>query len=356
MKVCIIGHTERNYLPYMEKYVQFFEERGVEYDIVCWQREEKPTLHRPHEHDYYEEAKDGVLNKIGSYLRFRRYVLGLVKENRYDKLVVLTTVPALFLKGTLRRRYKGRYLFDFRDYSHEKFGPYRHMVDKLIADSALTTISSHGFMEFLSENKKIVMNHNITFHEPVADAPDLRQKQVINIGFIGGVRYYEENVALIEKLKNTFRYQLWYIGKATNDCDLQGYCAQHEVTNVSFVGKYDNAQKPELYRSIDLINSIYGSDSYEVTTALPNRLYEACLFKKPIISSKGTYLGEVIERYGLGLVVDVETDDVKQLVDDYVNRFDREAFVRGCENFLKIVKKDEENLYSALERFVEETP
>jgi len=353
MKVCIIGHTERNYLPYMEKYVQFFEENGVEYDIVCWQREEKPGFSRPHEHDYYEEAKEGAFNKIGSYLRFRKHVLRLIQENGYDKLVVLTTVPALFLRKTLYRHFKGRYLFDIRDYSHERFPPYRRMVKRLIDASALTTISSKGFLEFLPQSPKLVMNHNITWHPPVEKPPMLRAKQVINIGFIGGVRYYEENAALIQKLQNTFRYQLWYIGKATADCDLQGYCAQHEVTNVSFLGKYDNAQKPTLYQDIDMINSIYGSTSYEVTTALPNRLYEACLFKKPIISSKNTYLGEVIQRYGLGLSIDVEEDDVKAMLDDYVEHFDGDAFLRGCENFLKIVRKDEELLKEALKKFIE---
>lgn len=352
MKVCIIGHTERNYLPYMEKYVQFFEKKGVDYDIICWQREEKPLLRRDHQYDYFEEAKDGTFNKMMSYIRYRRYIMGMLQKNRYDKIIVLTTVPALFLKGYLRRNYRGRYLFDFRDYSHEKFAPYRKAVEQLIADSEFSTISSHGFMEFLTESPKLLMNHNITYHTPEETAPDLRQKQVINIGFIGGVRYYEENAALIERLKNTFRYQLWYIGKATNDCDLQGYCAQHEVTNVSFVGKYDNAQKPELYRNIDIINSIYGDDSLEVTTALPNRLYEACLFKKPIISSKGTYLGDVIERYNLGLVVDVEKDDVLQLVNDYVDSFDREDFVQGCNTFLKLIKTDEEQLVNALVKFV----
>lgn len=353
MKICIIAHTERNYLPYMEKYVDFFEEHGVEYDIVCWQREEKPALSRPHQYDYFEEAKDGFWNKFRSYLRYRKYVMTLLKQNQYDKLVVLTTVPAIFLRRVLKGKYRNRYLFDFRDYSHERFAPYRRMVEKLIRFSGMTTISSHGFMEFLPESPKLVMNHNITWSEPVPEASDLQNKQVINIGFIGGVRYYDENVQLIEKLKNTFRYQLWYIGKATNDCDLQGYCAQHEITNVSFVGKYDNHEKPELYKNIDLINSIYGNDSLEVTTALPNRLYEACLFKKPIISSKGTYLGEVIERYGLGLVVDAGEDDVRKIVDDYVEHFDREAFERGCENFLQIVRQDEQALQKALKEFIE---
>ena len=352
MKVCIIGHTERNYLPYMEKYVSFFEENGVDYDIICWQREEKPAQKLPHQYDYFEEAKDSVFYKVTAYLRYKKYILSVLEQNHYDKIVVLTTIPALFLKSYLQKNYDGKYLFDFRDYSKEKFPPYRKMVDELIDHSELTTISSQGFMEFLTENDKIIMNHNFTHHPPVEHMPDLRQKKVINIGFIGGVRYFEENVSLIEKLKNQYRYQLWYIGKANNDCDLQGYCAQHEVTNVSFVGKYDNSQKPELYKNIDVINSIYGNDSLEVTTALPNRLYEACLFKKPIISSKGTYLGEVIERYGLGLVVDVDEDDVLEIVNTYIDNFNQEEFERGCENFLKIIAEDEAALREALKKFV----
>lgn len=352
MKVCIIGHTERNYLPYMEKYIRFFEENGVEYDVVCWQREERPRLIPEGDLNFYEEAKEGAGNKVRSYLRFRKHILRVLEAGQYDKLIVLTTVPALFLRGCLKKQYKGRYLFDFRDYSHERFSPYRRLVEELIRDSELTTISSKGFLDFLAPAENIVVNHNINYWEPVETLPDLKEKQVINIGFVGGVRYFDENTCLIDKLKNTFRYQLWYIGKPHADCDLQSYCAQQEVTNVSFVGKFDNAQKPELYRSIDMINSIYGNDSLEVTTALPNRLYEACLFKKPIISSKGTYLGEVIQQYGLGLALDAEADDVLGLLNDYVDHFDPEAFLAGCERFLALVQQDEEKLYQALRRFI----
>lgn len=354
MKVCIIGHTERNYLPYMEKYVRFFEENGVDYDIVCWQREEKNVHAAPNEYNFCEEIGEGLFGKLRSYARFRKFVAGILKKNHYDKVIVLTTVPAIALKGILKRNFKGRYLFDFRDYSFEKFGPYKKMVDRLIANSAFTTISSLGFMDFLSPNEKIIMNHNIGWTEEAESVPDLSKKQVVNIGFIGGVRYYDENTFLIDKLKNTFRYQLWYIGKPTKDCDLQSYCAQHEVTNVSFIGKYDNAQKPELYKSVDMINSIYGSDSLEVTTALPNRLYEACLFKKPIISSKGTYLGELIQQYHLGLVVDAELDDVLSLVNSYVDGFEPEDFNEGCATFLKVVRKDEEKLLGRLREFISE--
>ena len=86
------------------------------------------------------------------------------------------------------------------------------------------------------------------------------------------------------------------------DCDLEGYCKRNNIKNVVFKGEFKNEDKPEIYREIDFINAIYGNKSLEVTTALPNRLYDGILFKKPIIASKGTYLGEVIKKYGFNAV------------------------------------------------------
>ena len=123
MKICIIGHTERNYLPYVEKYTQYFDENAVDYDIICWQREERPASKEPNEYHYFEEAKEGAVNKIRSYLRYKKYVIRILEKNNYDKVIILTTVPAIFLKSYLHTHFKNRYLFDFRDYSFEKFSP-----------------------------------------------------------------------------------------------------------------------------------------------------------------------------------------------------------------------------------------
>ena len=353
MKICIIGHTERNYLPYMEKYVRFFEENGVDYTIVCWEREEKPSAEPAHEQNFYEAVQEGALHKIRSYLRFKRHVLSVLKEGRFDKLIVLTTVPAVFLSGYLKRHYRGRYLLDIRDYSFERYAPYRKMVNRLIRDSAFTTFSSKGFFRFLAPSDKVVMNHSVTWNPPVGHVPNLSSSETVQIGVIGEVRYYKENVALLQKLQNEPRYHLWYIGKAIPGCDLEGYCREQGIHNASFIGKFRNEEKPRLYENVDMINSIYGSGSLEVTTALPNRLYEACLFKKPILSSKGTYLGEVIEEYRLGLAIDEADDDVKARLDQYLDSFDPQAFEEGCEAFLQLVRTDEAKLMEKLRAFIQ---
>lgn len=352
MKVCIIGHTERNYLPYIDRYMDFFKENGVDYDVIYWQRERKKAVNAPNEYNYFEEAKPGTVNKILSYLRFKKYVLGILKKNHYDKIMVLTTVPAVFLYGYLTKHYKNRYLLDIRDYSFEKLSPYKKLVDKLIDSSELTTISSKGFMEFLAENKKIILNHNLPVMLEKTLPQDIKAKAVINLGFVGAVRYFSENVHFIEKLKNNSRFKLFYIGKEQEGCDLNGYCAANNVNNVSFIGKYDNSQKAELYQKIDIINSVYGASSLEVTTLLPNRLYEACWLKKPIIASTGTFLGEIVSSYKLGILVDAQKDDIAAAIEEYIASFNEQEFITSCDCFLAEVSKDEETLYAALHKYI----
>lgn len=93
MKICIIGHTEKNYLPYIEKYTSFFEEHNIDYDVIYWQREAKEVPENPNEYNFFEEGKDGFFNKLSAYRRYRKFVLSVLEKNHYDKIVVLTTLP-----------------------------------------------------------------------------------------------------------------------------------------------------------------------------------------------------------------------------------------------------------------------
>lgn len=353
MKICIIAHTERNYLPYLSRYETYFEKNNIEYDFIYWQREETDEPCPENEYRYTEIEKEGFFNKINSYIKFRKFAIKILRKNRaqYNKLLILTSVPAFFLGGYLKRNFKNKFIFDIRDYSFEKIGIYKKSIDKLVEASEFTCISSYGFMEFLEKNEKIVINHNMPLETVQGQAVSLAEKPIINIGYVGLVRYFDENVALISKMKNTFRYQLWYIGKMTENCNLEGFTKENEITNISYVGRFDNEQKMDLYKNIDIINSLYGNDNLEVTTLLPNRLYEAALLKKPILVSSKTFLAELVERYGLGIIVNVDDDDVLDIINKYVDSFDPEEFTSNCYDFLNDVKKDEDKLYKHLKDF-----
>lgn len=99
----------------------------------------------------------------------------------------------------------------------------------------------------------------------------------------------------------------------------------------------------------------YGNADATVTTAVPNKLYDACLSGKPIIVSHGTYLSSLVEKYGLGIVFDPKNPGrITKDIDKYYDRAYYERYLLNCRRFLKVVEEEillfHQKLTSCLER------
>ena len=160
---------------------------------------------------------------------------------------------------------------------------------------------------------------------------------------MGLVRYFDINTKLIDAFSNDERFSLSYHGSVYDDCDLKTYCKDKKINNVTMYGAYNNAEKPKIYQSINLINSIYSLRSPEVSRAIPNRLYDAALYKIPLIVADGCYLAEVVRKYSLGIVVDTNDSGSiwKKKIEEYIFNFDALRFDQACDEFLQDVEKDQ---------------
>ena len=177
-------------------------------------------------------------------------------------------------------------------------------------------------------------------------------KHPLTIGFVGGLRYFEINKKIIKMFANSEEYRLLYVGRKHPGCDLEEYSVAIKVQNIEFLPVYKDEEKPRIYENIHIINSIYGSDTPEVRTALPNKLYDAVLYKKPILVSKGTYLQGVVEEYDLGLAVEVDGGNLKGELTRYLCELDKDKFVEGCERFLKIALKEKREMLEQVDGFI----
>jgi len=176
-------------------------------------------------------------------------------------------------------------------------------------------------------------------------------KYPLTIGFVGGIRYFDINKKIISAFANSTRFNLLYVGKMHPGCDLEDFCTVHGITNAKFSPAYINEDKPTIYKKIDIINSVYGNSTLEVRTALPNKLYDAALYKKPILVSKNTYLHEIVSEYNLGLAIDFDKTIDKTLI-DYISQFDKAAFIKGCENFLKLAYTEQQIARVRVDEFI----
>lgn len=358
MKIGIIGFGERNFIPYVEVYENELKKANIQYECIFWDRFKDSFVSKnSNEYTVHVRCEPGIskFKKIIPMLKFKQQIEKILRKEQYTHLIVLTTLPGVLIHKILLKQYADKYILDIRDYSYEKYSWYKKIVEKLIASSYFTAISSNGFKRFLPQSDKIITCHNIGNDFPEEkEVVDLKNKEKITIGFVGGIRYFEENCKLINIFANNPKYQLAYVGRKNLDCDLEAYCEKNVIKNVLFQGDFNNADKLEIYKKIDFINAIYGNGSLEVTTALPNRLYDGILFKKPIIASKGTYLGEVVDKYKLGIVVNV--NDMEELVMNQINMYIRDFnnidFFRGCNLFSKDVFREQSIFMNKIKVFI----
>lgn len=355
MKFFIIAFYPQIMVPYSFQYEKMIQSEGGDYDILFWDRFNTGPLEK-RSNMYFFHRKCSLrgkrLKKIYPLYLFRKTVNKIIREGSYDKIIVLTTLPGILICNTLLKRYSGNFILDIRDYTYEKYVFYYAIEKKLINASYCTVISSRGFKQFLGENDKIIINHNISNEKTIVEKSSLQDNnEFIYIGFIGLIRYYEENVKLIDSLVKNKKYRLFYAGDESDGCNLREYCANKGYKHVLFSGEFKNSDKPSLYQRVDLINALYGCGSLEVTTAIPNRLYDCLIFKKPIIVTAGTYLAKIVKKYKLGVVLS-PMDNYERKITEYITCFDEKCFITNANRLLEIVMKEQDNFYRKIQCFI----
>lgn len=350
----IVGMFSRNETPYAQHYISVLNELNMSYDVVYFERYDESAQPNDNELLYVRYCPTGgsKLKKLGPMIGYAKFVRSVLSRGTYRTVIVLTTLPGLVLQGILLKNYCGRYLFDIRDYTHEENSWYLKQVTKLVEGSSNTVLSARGFLRFLPQSEKYVFTHNIGDGFTAIERDVYFKNAPLSVGFVGSVRYPEVNCPLISQFESHTEYQLHYFGTETAGCDLKRYCAENECTRPVFHGPFNNSDKPALYQQVDIINSIYGDYGLETTSAVPNRFYDAALYKCPIIVSKGTYLEELVEQYHLGFAVDIKTEDVPGRLDEYIESFSREQFEAGCNKLLEDVSMDLREQRDAVKRLL----
>ncbi len=350
--VGIICFWDRLATPYLAKYEKLLQENGIAYEVVLWNRTPKTsmpvTTQNGNEISVNLPCKGSIVRRSLKFLQWRSIAKKVIQQRKYRALIMLTTVPTVLLGGFLLRKFQGRYLFDIRDYTFEKYKVLRKLVMRFVEGSALTAISSKGYMRWLDSSDKIMINHNITVERSNAyRAPDLAQKDILRFSFVGNVRLDTQTEALMLKLKDRTDFEQHFYGRVLPTCDIERIVKEQNFENVFLHGSFDVSEKERFFKEIDLLNAVYANARTEAeiplgdSTPIPNRLYDCLVFYRPLVASKGTYLAELIEKHGLGCAVNGFSPDAPQVIRDYAHGFDPETFMKNCDCLREQVCEEE---------------
>lgn len=286
-----------------------------------------------HEFSEHQEDDVPVYSKIGSFLKYRRFASKIIRNGNYDFIIVLHTLPAILIADILKK-YKGRFILDYRDSTYENFALFKKIVALLVKWSRVTFVSSDAFRRYLptGESDKIVTSHNILLdslnHQYDKERFGMPSEK-IRIAFWGFIRHKDINIKLINRLSNDSRFELHYYGREQQIAiDLRNHAKDIGAKNIFFHGEYVPTDRYKFILQTDIIHNIYLDSN--TLLAMGNKFYDGIIFRIPQICTPGSFMAEMCGKYGVGIAIDPDNDDFADILAEYYSTIDPAKFKEAC--------------------------
>lgn len=257
------------------------------------------------------------IKRLGATISVIREIISIAKRLEPDVLY-LSKTDILFAAVLYKKITKKsvRLVYEVSDLHtlmvDEQKKIYKKLISKLIKKTEkslcksieLLIVTSEFFynqfyQSFVSEDKVVFMPN--TPDPFVFDGFHRKSNDKFTVGFIGAIRYAEQLEMLIDASIEA-NINVLIAGAGKDYLRIKEYAENYENIEVYGEYKYDEEIK-ELYERVDCIYSVYDAELTNVQIALPNRLYEAAFTSTPIIASKNTYLGDIVEKYDIGKTI-----------------------------------------------------
>ena len=355
MKVLLLGFAKIKYLPYMHFYLNCIDNKNSEIHLVYWERDLESDDRAP---DYliihcYKCIMSDLIplyKKVIPIINYGKFAKKVINSVKPDILIVLHSTTAISIYNLLTGLYKGKYIFDFRDLTYEKYPVYRKMISKIIKNSILSFTSSDGFRKMLpTDEKKLLTSHNLLRsslekHEQYYIRNKRNLDQPIRIAFWGMIRHVSINEEIIKKLGNDERFELHFYGRAGDEMNALLTRAEKEYHNVKYHGEYLPAERDAFSLNTDLIHNIYGNNDKTTYAAMGNKYYDGLVYYLPQLCMKDSFMGVQVTENRIGLACDPYSDGFSDSIFQYYRSLDFEVFKKNCDSTLdKVVRQIEKD-------------
>ncbi len=172
----------------------------------------------------------------------------------------------------------------------------------------------------------------------------------INLSFIGAVRHLSIDKKIADLFGNDPSYKVFYNGNGISFEALMDY-TKDKYDNFFLTGKYNRRDKLKLLKDATIILSYYSSDNYANKFALPNKYYDALIYKIPLWANPDVYVGRRAIEAGIGLNIVLDRTSPDAIL-NVLSKFDLKKFEDNCTKELSRILKEDENFIKKLHHFI----
>ena len=340
-KVALVVPNNVWFCPYVSIYIEVLKAHHVDYDIISWNRDGKKE--DSIQFNYKPKSRNPLM-LLWAYQKFALFAKKIIKKNGYDKLIVFTPQSGIFLGSFLKKEFRGKYIFDYRDLSIEQNIYFKRPFLKVLRYSYANVISSPGFKKFLPVGFNYILSHNFNVEnvrKALEEQGEVKlNRNPIDVLTIGGIRDYETNVQVLEHLLNVDGFTVRFVGKGPSAANLQKRSEELNASNVYFEGYYPK-EKENVYVSESSFLNIFYPRKPSHDSAISNRFYNSLIYHKPMITTKYTTQGDYAETYKVGVALE-NCNNLPYILKSYLETMDTQQFCLNCNQLLTVFLKDYE--------------
>lgn len=356
MKVALVIAANKWFCPYIKIYEKILIDENIEYDIISWNRDGQES-NLGFQFDNILDSGASRWKKFVCFIKYVKFVRQKISANNYDKLIIFGPKLSIFLNRFLLKKYRNRYIIDYRDLSIEQNHSYFYNTFKnVLKNASAVFVSSPGFIKYLPTGINYDISHNFDIDTVRTllkknEVPSFGQ-EFFDVLTIGGIRDYTENAELLTALGNHIDFKISFVGKGVASGKLEMLSNKLNINNVSFVGYYEKEDESKYIQKSSILN-IYYPKVKTHSSALSNRFYNALIYKKPMIVTKNSIQGDYVEKYKLGIAI-TDCTNLSDKIKLYFAKTDANDFCEKCNSLLMQFDKDYELFHAKVIKFIRE--
>lgn len=321
--------------PHYRKRVEEFIENGYRVHVYGFKRKGQTLPDLP-----YKPTVLGEIEERNYYARLNLYRTSIksIAAKCKDKIVFYSSLDVAIFG---RIYIKSPYVYEVCDLTELTIGNriIRNLLSRVnkrvIRKSLKTIVTSEGFIEYFGSQlteKFYLIPNKVSPNIPASIEKDRRLGDVIKIGFVGVIRFETiyHFVKVCAEYGNNIEVHLYGI---YSDGDRWAQKTKNILgENIFYHGSFNNpVDLPSIYNQIDMLLCAY-TPCLSVQYAEPNKLYESIYFRCPIIVSENVFLGDKVNRLGVGYVIDSMNEKQIRKFLEGLNDRDYQLRVSACKS------------------------
>lgn len=312
----------------VNKYHNYYERAGLEYTIVGWDRKGQGWQKEHYDFFRYLAGETvGGMKAVKNHFKWMRFVYRYLKEHKDVTTIHACDLNAAFPAALFKALYKRKVtlIFDACDWYSANFSSYKLL--NVLFDWMERFSYKHSDELIICEPERKAQIQFKLKKEPLVlrNIPEIKDSAITDvqerykfsngnptIAYMGGLvqaRFLKELLLLAE----TGSFNLLIAGYGdkgiVEKCeDLNGQ------KNVRYFGRVSMEEGLNMENAADVIYAMYCKVNPNHIYAAPNKYYEAMLLGKPLITTKGTIVGDKVEQFNTGWSVEENMEEMRELL------------------------------------------